>query len=108
MTNLLQRGATTNLLYRVCAAFCEMGFKLDVCENGFRDAMVQAALSQTDGNKTRAAALLGVHRNSLQRMLDDQQARQRRYERQYDMQPVGKVKVGAGLRDNNGRSDEKE
>lgn len=94
MSDQAQRGATTNLLYRVCVAFCEMGFHLEVCENGFRDAMVQAALAQTEGNKSRAAALLGVHRNSLQRMLDDQRARQRRFERQYDMQPVVRASGG--------------
>jgi DNA-binding protein Fis len=48
------------------------GFQLEYAERCFRRLMLRAALVQTHGNQSRAARLLGVHRNLVVRELHEE------------------------------------
>lgn len=42
---------------------------LDEALDEFEKKFIQSALSKTDGNQTKAAQILGVHRNTLNRKI---------------------------------------
>lgn len=47
----------------------EKGIRFDEARDEFERKFIQIALSKTDGNQTRAARMLGVHRNTLNRKI---------------------------------------
>lgn len=49
----------------------EAGMTLDQAEKMIRAAVITAAMLQTGGNQCKSAELLGVHRNTLGRALDE-------------------------------------
>ena len=47
----------------------EQGVLLDQARDEFEKKFIAAALDKTNGNQTRAARMLGVHRNTLGRKI---------------------------------------
>ena len=56
-------------LESLIAEMIEKRILLDEAVAVFEKKFIQAALSQTKGNQSRAAELLGVHRNTLTRKI---------------------------------------
>jgi DNA-binding protein Fis len=51
------------------AEMVERRIYLDEALNEFEKKFIQSALTKTDGNQTKAALILGVHRNTLNRRI---------------------------------------
>jgi DNA-binding protein Fis len=51
------------------AEMVERRIYLDEALNEFEKKFIQSALTKTDGNQTKAALILGVHRNTLNRKI---------------------------------------
>jgi transcriptional regulator with PAS, ATPase and Fis domain len=49
----------------------ERGILLEEAINEFKKRFVRRALDRANGNQSKAAKLLGIHRNTLSRMVDD-------------------------------------
>lgn len=47
----------------------ERGIPFDQARDEFEKKFIQTALSKTKGNQTRAAQVLGIHRNTLNRKI---------------------------------------
>lgn len=47
----------------------DRGLLLDQARDEFEKKFIQTALSKTKGNQTRAAEMIGVHRNTLNRKI---------------------------------------
>ena len=47
----------------------DRGILFDQARNEFEKKFIQTALSKTKGNQTRAAEMLGIHRNTLNRKI---------------------------------------
>lgn len=47
----------------------ERGILFDQARDEFEKKFIQTALSKTKGNQTRAAQVLGIHRNTLNRKI---------------------------------------
>jgi DNA-binding protein Fis len=58
-----------NKLESLVAEMVERRIYLGEALNEFEKKFIQSALTQTDGNQTKAAQLLGVHRNTLNRKI---------------------------------------
>ena len=58
-----------NTLESLVAEMVERRIYLDEALNEFEKKFIQSALTKTDGNQTKAAQLLGVHRNTLNRKI---------------------------------------
>ena len=56
-------------LESLVAEMIEKRILLDEAVSVFEKKFIQAALTQTKGNQSRAAELLGVHRNTLTRKI---------------------------------------
>lgn len=48
----------------------ERGVQLDDAVNEFEKKFIKRALERTNGNQSRAARVLGIHRNTLSRKVD--------------------------------------
>ena len=48
----------------------ERGILLDEAVNEFEKKFIKRALERTNGNQSRAARVLGIHRNTLSRKVD--------------------------------------
>jgi two-component system, NtrC family, nitrogen regulation response regulator GlnG len=49
----------------------ERGILLDEALTEFKKRFVKRALDRANGNQSKAAKLLGIHRNTLSRMVDE-------------------------------------
>ena len=58
------------MLESLVSEMIEKGLLLDEAVGVFEKKFIQAALTQTKGNQSRAAEVLGVHRNTLSRKID--------------------------------------
>ncbi|MFB3826941.1 MAG: helix-turn-helix domain-containing protein [Bryobacteraceae bacterium] len=58
---------------RLVDHFMGNGFFLEEAVEILEKTMIQRAMERTRGNRSAAAKLLGIHRNTLQRKLDDYQ-----------------------------------
>ncbi len=56
-------------LEALVAELIERGVLLDQARDEFEKKFIATALSKTRGNQTRAARMLGVHRNTLSRKI---------------------------------------
>ena len=56
-------------LESLVAEMVERRIYLDEALNEFEKKFIQSALTKTDGNQTKAAQILGVHRNTLNRKI---------------------------------------
>jgi DNA-binding NtrC family response regulator len=56
-------------LESLVAEMVERRIYLDEALNEFEKKFIQSALTKTDGNQTKAARILGVHRNTLNRKI---------------------------------------
>jgi DNA-binding NtrC family response regulator len=56
-------------LESLVAEMVERRIYLDEAVNEFEKRFIQSALTKTDGNQTKAAQILGVHRNTLNRKI---------------------------------------
>jgi DNA-binding NtrC family response regulator len=56
-------------LESLVAEMVERRIYLDEALNEFEKRFIQSALTKTDGNQTKAAQILGVHRNTLNRKI---------------------------------------
>jgi DNA-binding NtrC family response regulator len=56
-------------LESLVAEMVERRIYLDEAVNEFEKRFIQSALSKTAGNQTKAAEILGVHRNTLNRKI---------------------------------------
>ena len=56
-------------LESLVAEMIEKRILLDEAVGAFEKKFIQAALSQTNGNQSKAAEVLGVHRNTLSRKI---------------------------------------
>ena len=56
-------------LESLVAEMVERRIYLDEALNEFEKRFIQSALTKTSGNQTKAAAILGVHRNTLNRKI---------------------------------------
>ena len=58
-----------NTLESLVAEMVERRIYLDEALDEFEKKFIQSALTKTDGNQTKAARILGVHRNTLNRKI---------------------------------------
>jgi DNA-binding NtrC family response regulator len=56
-------------LESLVAEMVERRIYLDEALDEFEKKFIQSALTKTDGNQTKAAQILGVHRNTLNRKI---------------------------------------
>jgi DNA-binding NtrC family response regulator len=56
-------------LESLVAEMVERRIYLDEALDEFEKKFIQSALTKTDGNQTKAARILGVHRNTLNRKI---------------------------------------
>ncbi len=56
-------------LESLVAEMVERSIYLDEALDEFEKKFIQSALTKTDGNQTKAAQILGVHRNTLNRKI---------------------------------------
>ena len=56
-------------LESLVAEMVERRIYLDEALSEFEKKFIQSALTKTDGNQTKAARILGVHRNTLNRKI---------------------------------------
>jgi DNA-binding NtrC family response regulator len=56
-------------LESLVAEMVERRIYLDEAVNEFEKRFIQSALTKTEGNQTKAAQILGVHRNTLNRKI---------------------------------------
>ena len=56
-------------LESLVAEMVERRIYLDEALDEFEKRFIQSALTKTDGNQTKAARILGVHRNTLNRKI---------------------------------------
>jgi DNA-binding protein Fis len=56
-------------LTALVAEMIEKGILLDEALSAFEKKFIQTALEHTQGNQSKAAGLLGVHRNTLSRKI---------------------------------------
>ena len=56
-------------LESLVAEMVERRIYLDEAVGEFEKRFIQSALTKTDGNQTKAARILGVHRNTLDRKI---------------------------------------
>ena len=56
-------------LESLVAEMVEHSIYLDEALDEFEKKFIQSALTKTDGNQTKAARILGVHRNTLNRKI---------------------------------------
>lgn len=64
----------------VCDMF-DRGIRFEDARDELERVYIERALVRSDGSLTRAATLLGVHRNTLRRKLAEQRRNARRYGR---------------------------
>ena len=57
------------MLESLVTEMIEKGILLDEAVGVFEKKFIQAVLTQTNGNQSRAAEVLGVHRNTLSRKI---------------------------------------
>jgi DNA-binding NtrC family response regulator len=65
-------------LESLVAEMIERRIYLDEALNEFEKRFIQSALTQTRGNQTKAAQVLGVHRNTLNRKITQHKLNGRR------------------------------
>ncbi len=58
------------LIERLIYEMIEKGIKLEEAKEEFEKRFIAAALEKRRGNKTKAAKLLGIHRNTLHSKLN--------------------------------------
>jgi DNA-binding NtrC family response regulator len=66
-------------LESLVAEMVERRIYLDEAVNEFEKRFIQSALTKTDGNQTKAAQILGVHRNTLNRKIAQYKLNGHRY-----------------------------
>jgi len=67
--NQLKETLVKEKLESLVAEMIERRIYLDEALDEFEKRFIQTALTQTRGNQTKAAAVLGVHRNTLNRKI---------------------------------------
>jgi DNA-binding NtrC family response regulator len=58
-------------LESLVGAMVERGILLEEAVQEFEKKFIRQALEQSGGNQSRAASVLGIHRNTLSRKLDE-------------------------------------
>ncbi len=54
---------------KIAREMLEKGFKLEEAKFEFEKKFITAALEKSNGNRTKAARVLGIHRNTLSNKL---------------------------------------
>jgi len=63
------------LLERLVAEMVARGIRFEDAQREFEKRFIAQALSSTDGNLSKAADLLGIHRNTLSRKMQEYRIR---------------------------------
>jgi len=63
-------GTVKDQLESLVVQMVERGVLLDEAVNEFEKKFIKRALERTNGNQSRAARVLGIHRNTLSRKVD--------------------------------------
>ena len=70
-----------NQLESLVGQMVERGILFDEAVNEFEKKFIKRVLDRSRGNQSRAARLLGIHRNTLSRKIDLYRLDHRRYRR---------------------------
>jgi DNA-binding protein Fis len=70
-TSYLERGIVKDQLEGLVAQMVERGILFDEAVGEFEKRFIKRVLERTSGNQSRAAALLGIHRNTLSRKMGE-------------------------------------
>lgn len=69
MAAFLERGDVKDQLEGLVSQMVERGILFDEAVGEFEKRFIKRVLDRVDGNQSRAADLLGIHRNTLSRKL---------------------------------------
>jgi DNA-binding protein Fis len=66
-----ERAFVKDLLESLVGMMVERGIRLEEAVNEFEKKFIKRVLEQLNGNQSRAALALGIHRNTLSRKVDE-------------------------------------
>lgn len=74
------------------------GFFLEEAVEILEKAMIERVLARTEGNRSEAAKILGIHRNTLQRRMAELQLTEKRPRRRQPARAQNSAKAAAASR----------
>jgi Fis family transcriptional regulator, factor for inversion stimulation protein len=77
-SGFLERGDVKDQLEGLVSQMVERGILFDEAVGEFEKRFIKRVLDRVDGNQSRAAHMLGIHRNTLSRKLSEYKLEHRR------------------------------